>query len=141
MILETTHSLFKDIQNLVMQANYPCVSAVNSFLREDYMSFEYSAFGSGESAPKLFQNLLDFKERQLSTKAPFFSFWAVYKNSIVKSEIDFEKKLWAELSAVHSHEVQKCMDENKEFKWDPKFSSDPNDKKFCFSNEFATFWR
>lgn len=133
MILEKkTHPLCKDIQNLVMQPNYPCVGAVSSFLKQDYMTCEYPAFGSGESAPKLYQNLLDFKERQLENKTPFFSFWAVYKNSDVISEVDFEKKLWDELSAVHAYEVQKSTNENRELRWDPQFSSDPNDKKFCF---------
>jgi uncharacterized protein len=128
----THNSLFQNIRNLVMQPNYPCVSAVSSFLKKDYMTESYPAFGSGQGAAKLYADLIRFKNEQRRTKAPFYSFWAVYDNSEVTSEEDFEQKLWSELSAVHAYEVNKCAEENTEMTWDPKFSSNPNDKNFCF---------
>ena len=130
---ETQNSLFQNIRNLVMQPNYPCVSAVSSFLKNDYMIENYPEFGSGKAAERLYADLLHFKNEQRLTQAPFYSFWAVYEDSEVTSEDEFEEKLWLELSAVHSYEVKKCAEEDTELNWDPKFSSNPHDKNFCFS--------
>jgi FPC/CPF motif-containing protein YcgG len=130
-----TETLFQNIKKLVMQPNYPCVSAVSSFLKQDYMSANYPDFGSGAAGARLYTDLLRFKNEQRRLKAPFYSFWAVYEDSHVTSEEDFEKKLWQELSAVHAHEFKLCEQEGREMKWDPHFSRDPADKKFCFCVE------
>ncbi len=125
--------LFQDIKNLVLKPNYPCVAAVSSFLKQDYMSEKYKNFGSGECAPKLAEDLLRFKAEQRRLKSPFYSFWAVFEDSELTSEEDFEKKMWDELSAMHAYEVKICgANSTDEIKWDPKFSADPKDKNFCF---------
>ncbi len=48
-------------------------------------------------------------------------------------EVEFERRLWAELSSV----VATQKDHSP---WDPSFSSDPNDKKFCFSFAGSAFF-
>ena len=89
---ETQSSLFQNIRNLVMQPNYPCVSAVSSFLKKDYMTESYPAFGSGEAAERLYADLLNFKNKQRRTQSPFYSFWAVFEDSEVTSEDEFEDR-------------------------------------------------
>lgn len=97
------------------------------------MTASYPAFGSGKAAERLYADLLHFKNKQRRTQSPFYSFWAVFEDSEVTSEDEFEQKLWLELSAVHAFEVKKCAEDGVELKWDPKFSLDPHDKNFCFS--------
>lgn len=125
--------LLQDIRHLIMKPNYPCVAAVSSFLKHDFMSGNYKDFGSGQCAAQLASDLLKFKTEQRRLKSPFYSFWAVFENDEVASEDEYEKKMWNELSAVHEFEIKNAgLQSSEQLPWDPKFSRNPKDKNFCF---------
>lgn len=121
------------ISHLLEQKHYPCVAAIQSFLKKDYSIGVYKNFGTGTSSYQLGKALLDFRDQQRRAKSPFLSFWAVFKDTTDLSEEAFEQNLWRELSFLTSHQEFTAS-------WDPHFSQDPKDKNFCFSLDGSAFF-
>lgn len=121
------------ISSLLQQKNYPCIAAVQSFLKKDYIVGNYKNFGDGTHSYELGLALLDFKKKQQSSKSPFMSFWAVFEDEREMDEAEFETRLWRELSFLTSHEEFTAS-------WDPHFSKNPEDKNFCFSLDGSAYY-
>lgn len=115
-----------EIKSLIMQKNYPCIAALKSFHLNDYRVKSYSGMGQYIQRPKLRSELLAYLNRYLETKSTYFTFWAVFDDTAAATEDEFEKNLWSELSALTSEDT-------KHIDQDLRFSSNPEDKKFCFS--------
>lgn len=117
-----------EIRSFILQKNYPCVAAIQSVVRHDYVIGTYGQFGTGTHWHKLRTDLLNFLELQRSTQSRYMSFWAIFTASIhtPDNELDFENKLWRELSLLSSEE-ERAAD------WGNINASDPNDPSFCFS--------
>lgn len=115
-----------EIKLLLSQKNYPCVAALQSFHRNDYWLKTYSNFGKVYQRNKLRNNLLQYIEEQAKNGSNYFTFWAVFKDMDDLSEDEFEKLLWDELSSLSSVED---LNQDK----DNRFSTNPEDKNFCFS--------
>ena len=127
----------KDIKDHLLRPNYPCVAAVQSFLKGDFLLRSYPRFGSGECASTLAEDLLHFKREQKRLNSDYYSLWAVFPESKADSEAEFEESLWHELSAMHTYEYKK---HNGHPPGDPKFSTNPLDKNFCFSLDGSAFF-
>lgn len=112
------------IEAFVGQKNFPCVPAMKAIANEDYVLDSYSNFGTGESAPKLVENLLAFSEEQGRTQSPYSTYFAVFPECEVMDEDEFEDKMWKELSALVAADESGAG-------WDPLFSDDPKDADFC----------
>lgn len=121
-------TLHHEIRSLILQEDYPCVAAIQSVVRNDYMVGTYGQFGHGTHWQKLRADLLHYVESQHATQSRYLSFWAVFAadNQIPDSEIEFEAQLWRELSLLSSEE-ERSVD------WGKMNSSDPNDPSFCIS--------
>jgi len=130
---ERVSEIEKSMEGLIVQKNYPCVAAIQSFYKKDYRVGLYKNFGQGTHSYELGRDLLRFRDQQKSTQSPFLSFWAVFDNSDDLSEAEFERGLWRELSYMTSY---------PEFigSWDPHFSSNPEDKNFCFSLDGTAYY-
>jgi uncharacterized protein len=117
-----------EIRSFVLRENYPCVAAIQSVVRNDYLVGTYGQFGTGVQWHKLRVDLLNFLELQNATQSRYMSFWAVFpaSNQTLDTELDFENKFWQELSLLSSEE-ERAVD------WGDKNPSDPNDPSFCFS--------
>ena len=115
-----------EIKNLLSQKNYPCVAALQSFHRNDYWLKTYSNFGKVHQRSELRNNLLQYIEEQAKNGSNYFTFWAVFKDMEDLSEEEFEKLLWDELSSLASVET---LEQDK----DKRFSTNPEEKNFCFS--------
>jgi uncharacterized protein len=129
-LLETdllnTQDIKNEIRSLILQENYPCVAAIQSVVRNDYVIGTYGQFGTGTHWHKLRADLLNFLALQSSTQSRYMSFWAVFTapNQSPGNEIDFEDKFWRELSLLSS-------EEERPVDWGQSNSSDPNDPSFC----------
>ncbi len=121
------------IGDLLSRANYPCVAAQAAHRQAQHRVGLYAGFGSGASSAALGRDLRRFKEEQARTKAPYLSFWAVFDDPAPASEKDFEDAMWSELSRLSASTPEAS-------RWDPKFSSDPEDGDFCFSFEGDAFF-
>jgi FPC/CPF motif-containing protein YcgG len=114
------------IKLFMSQKNYPCIAAIQSFALKDYRVRSYRDFGKIDQRAELRADLLDYLHEYLRTKSRYFTFWAVFADAEDLDEEAFERLLWSELSALTSNET-------KESDADPRFSTDPDDKKFCFA--------
>lgn len=121
---EKAYEIGRHIKNLVDDKNYPCVAAKQSYQRDDYQVGLYQHLGSGQSAQALAQDLLFFRHQQKKSQSLFLSFWAVYLDQAPLSAELFEQAFWKELSHTSYYD---------QAPHDPRFSSDPRDKNFCFS--------
>lgn len=122
-----------DLRALVNQKNYPCVAAVKAFHDGDFIFDIYSRFGSGESAQRLAQSLLSFKEKQKKPGAEYLTYIAVFPEDQSPDEHAFEQQLFQELSAIWNYPEIAGQ-------WDEKFSENPEDKNFCFSLDGSAFF-
>ncbi|HEY0094355.1 MAG TPA: guanitoxin biosynthesis heme-dependent pre-guanitoxin N-hydroxylase GntA [Archangium sp.] len=105
---------------------YPCIPAVQSMTKREYLVGIYGRFGEGTCSRELARDLLFFRERQKQSRSLYLSFWAVFAPGEPLSEEEFETRMWRELSYLSSQEVPGTP-------WDPLFSEDPADPRFCFS--------
>ena len=116
--------LSEKIKKFVSQKDYPCIGALKAIKTDEYRIGIYKNFGSGQSSPQLFRDLNLFLLEQKASNSPYLSYWAAFPELKNLSEDDFEKALWAELSALASIDQEP---------WDSHFSSEASDKNFCFS--------
>ncbi|HEX8439834.1 guanitoxin biosynthesis heme-dependent pre-guanitoxin N-hydroxylase GntA [Archangium sp.] len=105
---------------------YPCIPAVQSLTKHEYLVGLYDRFGQGTHSRELALDLLFFRERQKQSRSLYLSFWAVFSPEEPLGEEEFEARMWRELSYLTSHEDLQAA-------WDPLFSADPADPRFCFS--------
>ncbi|MEP6959564.1 MAG: guanitoxin biosynthesis heme-dependent pre-guanitoxin N-hydroxylase GntA [Nitrospirota bacterium] len=121
-------NIHDEIRSFILQENYPCVAAIQSVVRNDYLVATYGQFGSGTHWQQLRADLLQYVELQRATQSRYMSFWAVFitPTKTPDNEADFEEHLWRELSLLSSEE-ERSVD------WGKHDSSDPNDHSFCLS--------
>lgn len=115
-----------EMKKLITQKDYPCVAALQSFYHNDFRVKTYKGLGQHQQRPSLRQDLLDYLKSYNENRSEYFTFWAVFEDQDLMSEEEFEKRLWAELSSLTSEEL-------REQDADSRFSSNPEDKNFCFS--------
>lgn len=126
--LPCVQDVHQEIRSFILQKNYPCVAALQSVIRSDYVIGTYGRIGSGTYWHKLRADLINFLAVQKSTQARYLSFWAIFNDSshTPSTETDFEDKFWRELSHLSSEE-ERAVD------WGTGHSPDPNDPSFCLS--------
>lgn len=115
-----------EIKRLLQQKNYPCIAALQSYHRKDYWLKSYENFGGCYQRPDLREDLLSYLSEYETSQSPFFTFWAVFNDVDNLDEDQFELSMWRELSSLTSTATH-GSDTN------PRFSSDPLSKNFCFT--------
>ena len=130
---ETAAAVREAINGLLTRKDYPCVAAMSAARNSEHRVGIYSAFGSGASSRALGRDLALFKAEQAASKSPYLSFWAVFDDAAPLTENEFETLMWKELSLLSASTPAAS-------RWDPMFSSDPSDPKFCFSFEGDAFF-
>ena len=122
-----TNAVHEEIRSLIMQPSYPCVAAVQSVVRQDYIVGLYSNFGEGRSWKKLRVDLIQFLNQLSVTNSRYLSFWAVFEESEMNlTENQFEEKFWKELSLITSLE-------ERDQDWGHLHPANPDDPMFCLS--------
>lgn len=115
-----------EMKKLITQKDYPCVAALQSYYHNDFRIKTYKGLGQHSQRPTLREDLLDYLKTYNENRSEYFTFWAVFEDQDLMDEEEFEKRLWRELSALTSEET-------RDADADPRFSTNPEDKNFCFS--------
>lgn len=117
----------QELEEFILRENHPCLMA-RSVIDSGRFAFGlYQAIGSQKSAPGIHYDLCQFVEKNYQADSKnFFSFIAVFKDSEVLSEKQFEARLWQQLQHLYEEDAPL-------YDWDPKVSPDPNDPQFSFS--------
>lgn len=118
--------ILTSMSDMIAQKDYPCMPALQSFHQNDYLVGIYQGFDSGKNSAEMVQDLLYFRKKQKQSASMYASFWAIFPTATVQDETDFENQLWKQLSFLSAAG-------NQNSQWDPQFSSDPANPKFCFS--------
>lgn len=116
------------IQDFIMQKNFPCIAAVQSAVRKEYQIGHYGQMGQGADWRKLRQDLLNFLKQQRESQSKYLTYWAVFEpNDRFQNDEDlFEICFWRELSLISSEE-EAPQD------WGDDNTKDPVDPSFCIS--------
>lgn len=105
-------------------SGHPCLGAHSVFNLNNYVIGIYSQLGDKKSTSYLSRDLLKFIQHKPSNNKDLYSFLAVFPDTPKLSEIQFEEKLWEQLSKLSEIDREQ---------WDVTVSSDPTDPNFSFS--------
>ena len=111
-------------RNFILEQNHPCMMAQSVFSQDQVDLHVYEDFGSKQTAAVILKDLEAYLKNYNFESNSFFTFIAVFKNEKIDSEIDFEQKLWKQLSMLHQLDT---------IPWDREVSTDPQSKDFSFS--------
>lgn len=112
-------------------ADYPCVGAKSALHTSQYRLGHYGRMGESATTARLAEDLKTYIEETLATDSKYMTMVAVFTDEI-HSEIDFERKLWAQLQGLH--------DVDGDASWDPAVGHDPEDNDFSFSFNGTAFF-
>lgn len=126
---------FKDIEDdfhdFIIENNHPCVMANTIFSMNDYTLNHYEELGTKTTASLLLSDLKNYLEGYDFTDNKFQTFIAVFPNTEVVSEIEFENLLWRQLQFIHEMDTKA---------WDHRVSKDPENDNFSFSIAGRAFY-
>ena len=117
-------SIEDEFKEFVIEKKHPCIMANTVFAMEDYEIQVYDKLGTKAVARELLKDLKAYIADYNFSDNKFKSFIAVFPDSEIASEIEFENLLWRQLQFVH---------EEDNSKWDARVSDDPENSDFSFS--------
>lgn len=118
-------SIDRSFRAFVNNASYPCLGARAVVRQQGYRLGTYGTLGVHGAATALGRDLLKFSQGFSETSDGFGAFVAVFPESDIATEEEFEKKLWEQLSALHQVDG--------DTPWAADASADPDDPRFSFS--------
>lgn len=111
------------LESMVLHPDYPCLGARSVFNRDRATVVALGEMASEEATRGLHDALRDFG-RDTDQSAGFASFVAVFPDTVVDDEGQFESLLWRQLEKLHEADRQP---------WNPQVSDDPGNPHFAFS--------
>ncbi len=109
----------------VNDRNYPCLGARAVVRQHGYRIGAYGALGVHGAATALGRDLQSFSEGFAEDSEGFGAFVAVFPESDIATEAEFEKKLWEQLTVLQQVDL--------DTPWAADASADPDDPRFSFS--------
>ena len=116
-------SVDRDIEALVKQKFYPCVAAVQSVAKKDYVVQSARGFGTGTDRQAIRGAICKYLQEWKKTRSTTYTLWITFPEDQVTTEEEFEKLMWSEISNMTSIEESK-----KE--WAEGWSKNPTDPNF-----------
>jgi FPC/CPF motif-containing protein YcgG len=123
------------LSELIDEQSYPCIMAKkvsklgNMHYLEGIDLEDLAADSIKKSLTKLYQQIDEIS----NTQDEYHSIIIEFKNTLVESEIHFEKLLWGYLQALHDEDA-------KSYRWNKTVDKDPNSSFFSFSIKEESFY-
>jgi uncharacterized protein len=114
-----------ELRSFVGSASFTCFAGKGVVHRHGHRVGAYAPLGTRAAAAELATDLAEFSaagRRPNELRA----FIAVFPDRAPRSELAFERRLWAQLQRLHEQEEPNA-------RWDPSVSDDPDDPYFAFS--------
>ncbi len=124
-------SIEEEYKNFIVDKQHPCIMANTVFAMDNYELHTYDTLGSKETARKLERDLEAYISEYDFSDNIFKSFIAIFPETEIASEIEFENLLWRQLQFLHETDTTE---------WDHRVSSDPQDDNFSFSVAGRAFY-
>lgn len=118
-------------EDWILKENHPCVMAQTVFSQNNLIIKDYGTLGKKDHSKKIYHDLTRYVESYDETTNQFQTFLAIFPESKINSEDDFEALLWKELNNINGIDT---------VDWDPEVSSDPASKDFSFSIAGKAFY-
>lgn len=125
--------VFHELQEMIVDAEYPCIGAQAAFRQESYRLGVYPELDSEEATAGLAYDLFTFVEEQRRTPQDFATFVAAFAGAAATDEATFETRLWGQLRRLH--ELDRTA-----HRWDPEVSADPCAADFSYSFAETAFF-
>lgn len=125
-IAQFTLEVFHELQEKIVDSKYPCTGAQAAFRQESYRLGAYPELGTPEATAGLAHDLFTFMEERQRIDSDFATFIAIFQGPREMDEVEFERRLWEQLQALHDLDAE-------HHSWDPEVASDPSDPGFSFS--------
>lgn len=125
--------VFHGLQEMIVDAEYPCIGAQAAFRQESYRLGVYPELDSEEATAGLAFDLFTFVEEQRRTPQDFATFVGAFAGPHGMDEATFETRLWGQLRRLH--ELDRTV-----HCWDPEVSADPSAADFSYSFAETAFF-
>lgn len=113
-----------DFKEFVIGKQHPCIMANTVMAMDEYDLRVYDKLGSRNTAKELLDDLRSYIENYDFNDNKFQTLIAVFPDTEVATEIEFENLLWRQLQFVHDIDP---------VEWDHRVSKDPENNNFSFS--------
>lgn len=124
--MTTLQEVDEAFRAFVGEPGFPCLAARGTIRQRRYRIGVYGALGAADVADQLAPDLARFAAQPLPASGGFTTLAAVFPDQPPLSEREFERRLRAQLQALHDAD-------DVTVGWDPTVSTDPDDARFSFS--------
>ncbi len=114
----------EEYRSFIIDKNHPCIMANTVFSMEQYTLHTYEKLGSKATASQLLKAIEEYIANYDFNAKSFESLIAVFPETSIETELEFENLLWRQLQFIH--EKDPCA-------WDSRVSDNPKDPNFSFS--------
>ena len=114
----------EDFKEWILDKNHPCMMAQTVFEQEAIVLKDYSKLADSANTEQILKDLYEYIDKYDFDSNLFQSFIAVFKDSKIEDEKEFEKLLWNQLTELSQHD---------KYSWDKTVSSNPENENFSFS--------
>lgn len=121
----------KRFKNWILQEDHPCIMAQTVFSQKAFRINNYGELGDVNNVKKLLKDINHYVENYDFTSNDFQTLIAVFPDSEITCEDEFELLLWKQLSDL-------ARADNKP--WDAEVSNDPENENFSFSLGGTAFY-
>ena len=121
-LAELVHDQFRA---LVLSPGFSCLGAKAAVRGGDFRLGVYDELGSARATVALARDLAHFALGRDERADELATFVASFTGPVAIGEAEFERRLWAQLQALHEADPSRA--------WDPSVSADPDDPHFSFS--------
>ena len=111
-------------KEFIIKNNHPCIMAQTVFKMDEVTIKNYDALGTRETAQGILKDLEAYLKRYSFASNSFETFIATFPTEEIANELAFEKKLWQQLTYIHTEDTKA---------WDPTVDKDPESANFSFS--------
>ena len=115
-----------ELHDFIFKKGHPCVGAAAALNKDQYWLGVYSKMGDAQESTTLARDLNRYLRAQQEAPNEFATYIAVFKDTKVPNEEQFESALWSQLSQLD--QISSVF-----YGWDPSVSSDPESHQFSFS--------
>ena len=115
----------------ILDEDHPCIMAQTVFSQEHVKTKQYGQLGDPLQTDALLKDLKNYIAEYDFETNDFKSFIAVFPESNIATEDEFERLLWKQLEEIEKIDTKD---------WDPSVSRDPEDDNFSFSIAGRSFY-
>lgn len=125
------HGVRARFEQFILEQNHPCLMAQTVFRLDQVIYNYYDYLADERQNPQMLSDLSDYLNGYDFSGRDFYTFLAIFRREPKLTEVQFERKLWAQLQGLHDIDTAP---------WDETVSSDPTDSTFSMSLAGKAFY-